>query len=98
MIEIRETAAYASWFVGLVDERARAKVMIRLRRLSLGNPGDVRPVGRGVSELRIDWGPGLRVYFAQRGESLVVLLGRGDKRTQARDIQRALDLARRLGN
>ena len=96
MIEIRETAAYASWFAGLADERARAKVLIRLRRLSLGNPGDVRPVGRGVSELRIDWGPGLRVYFAPRGDSLVVLLGGGDKRTQARDIQRALDLARRL--
>ena len=96
MIEIRETAAYASWFARLVDARARAKVLIRLRRLSLGNPGDVRPVGRGVSELRIDWGPGLRVYFAPRGDSLVVLLGGGDKRTQARDIQRALDLARRL--
>jgi putative addiction module killer protein len=97
VIEIRETAAYASWFAGLVDERARAKVLIRLRRLSLGNPGDVRPVGRGVSELRIDWGPGLRVYYAQRGDALVILLGGGDKRTQTRDIQRALDLARRLG-
>ena len=98
MIEIRETAAYATWFAGLVDERARGKVLIRLRRLSLGNPGDARPVGRGVSELRIDWGPGLRVYFIAQGDSLVVLLGGGDKRTQARDIQRALDLARRLAN
>ena len=96
MIEIRETAAYASWFAGLVDERARAKVLVRLRRLSLGNPGDARPVGRGVSELRIDWGAGLRVYFVSRGEAVVVLLGGGDKRTQARDIQQALDVARRL--
>ncbi len=97
MIEIRETGAYASWFASLLDERARAKVLIRLRRLSLGNPGDVRPVGSGVSELRIDWGPGLRVYFVARGEAVVVLLGGGSKSTQARDIRRALDLAQRLG-
>lgn len=96
MIEIRETAAYASWFAGLVDQRARVKVLIRLRRLSLGNPGDVRAVGRGVSELRIDWGPGLRVYYVQRGDALVILLGGGDKSSQARDILRAVDLARRL--
>lgn len=96
MIEIRETAAYASWFAGLVDERARAKVLVRLRRLSLVNPGDVRPVGRGVSELRIDWGPGVRIYFVTRGKALVILLGGGDKRTQARDIARASELALHL--
>jgi putative addiction module killer protein len=96
VIEVRETADYARWFAGLVDERVRAKVLIRLRRLSLGNLGDVRPVGRGVSELRIDWGPGLRVYFVALGDSLVILLGGGDKSTQARDIERALDLAMRL--
>ena len=68
----------------------------RIRRLSLGNPGDVRPVGEGVSEIRIDYGPGYRVYFAQLGRTLVVLLAGGDKDSQSRDIQRALELARGL--
>jgi putative addiction module killer protein len=67
--------------------------MVRLRRLSLGNPGDVKPVGEGVSELRIDYGPGYRVYFIQRGETLIVLLAGGDKRTQERDIHLAKALA-----
>jgi putative addiction module killer protein len=69
---------------------------VRIRRLSLGNPGDVRPVGEGVSELRVDYGPGYRVYFAQRGHDVVILLAGGDTRTQARDIKAALELARDL--
>jgi len=96
MIEIRQTEAYAQWFDGLRDRTARARIDVRIRRLSLGNPGDVRPVGEGVSELRIDYGPGYRVYFVERGETLVVLLAGGDKRTQDRDIKAALELARDL--
>jgi putative addiction module killer protein len=93
MIEIRQTAAYASWFASLRDRQARARIDVRIRRLSLGNSGDVKPVGGGVSELRIDYGPGYRVYFVQRGQQLVILLAGGDKRTQAQDIQTALELA-----
>jgi len=96
MIEIRQTAVYARWFDGLRDRQARAQIDLRIRRLSLGNPGDAKPVGEGVSELRVDYGPGYRVYFTQRGETLAVLLAGGDKRTQARDIKKALDLARNL--
>ena len=96
MIEIRQTEAYDRWFESLRDRQARTRIDIRVRRLSLGNPGDVKPVGEGVSELRIDYGPGYRVYFVQRGQTLVVLLAGGDKRTQARDIKAALELARNL--
>lgn len=96
MIEVRQTDEYAKWFKGLLDRQARARINTRIRRLSLGNPGDVRPVGEGVSELRIDYGPGYRVYFVQRGEMLVILLAGGDKRTQNRDIRTALELAREL--
>ncbi len=93
MIEIRQTEVYASWFARLRDRQARARVDVRIRRLSLGNAGDVRPVGEGVSELRIDYGPGYRVYFVQRGAALIILLAGGDKRTQDEDIQTALELA-----
>lgn len=96
MIEIRQTDEYARWFASLRDRQARARVDARIRRLSLGNPGDVKPVGEGVSELRIDHGPGYRVYFVQRGQTLVVLLAGGDKRTQDRDIKLARALARKL--
>ena len=96
MIEIRQTDVYAQWFDSLRDRQARARIVARIRRLSLGNPGDVRPVGEGVSELRIDYGPGYRVYFVQRSQTLVVLLAGGDKRTQDRDIITALELARGL--
>lgn len=96
MIEIRQTEVYSRWFRTLRDRQARARINIRIRRLSLGNPGDARPVGEGVSELRIDYGPGYRVYFVQRGQTLVVLLAGGDKQSQGRDIRRALDLAREL--
>lgn len=94
MIEVRQTEHYARWFGGLRDRVARARIDIRIRRLSLGNAGDVRPVGEGVSELRIGYGPGYRVYFIQRGEELILLLAGGDKSTQARDIRKAKDLAR----
>ncbi len=94
MIEVRETSAYADWFAGLRDLQARARVLVRIRRLSLGNSGDARPIGEGVSELRIDHGPGYRVYFVRRGEQLVILLGGGDKKSQQRDISAALALAK----
>jgi putative addiction module killer protein len=96
VIEIRQTETYASWFDNLRDRRARARIDVRIRRLSLGNPGDVRPVGSGVSELRIEYGPGYRVYFVQPGRMLIVLLAGGDKRTQERDIKKARELARML--
>ena len=96
MIEVRQTDEYAEWFKSLRDRRAQARINTRIRRLLLGNPGDVKPVGEGVSELRIDYGPGYRVYFAQRGQTLVILLAGGDKRTQNRDIRTALELAREL--
>jgi putative addiction module killer protein len=96
MIEISQTDTYINWFESLRDRQARAGIDIRIRRLSVGNPGDVKPVGQGVSELRIDYGPGYRVYFIQTGETLIILLAGGDKRTQARDIKTALTLAQDL--
>jgi len=96
MIEIRQTETYSEWFSDLRDHQAKARINIRIRRLSMGNPGDVKPVGRGVSELRVDYRPGYRVYFKQRGETLIILLAGGDKRTQERDIKTALDLAQYL--
>jgi putative addiction module killer protein len=96
MIEVRQTEVYSRWFNDLRDRQARARINVRIRRLSLGNFGDVKPVGEGVSEMRIEYGPGYRVYFAQRGHALVVLLAGGDKHTQDKDIKRALDLAREL--
>lgn len=96
MIELRETRAFSAWLMGLRDAVARARIAARLRRLALGNPGDVRPVGEGVSELRIDHGPGYRVYFVQRGTVLIVLLCGGDKRTQDHDIGTARRMAREL--
>ena len=91
--EVRQTDVYVDWFARLRDRAARARITVRIRRLSLGNPGDVKPVGRGVSEMRIDYGPGYRIYFVRRGNDIVVLLCGGDKRTQDRDIARALELA-----
>ena len=96
MIEIRQTEVYARWFEKLRDRQARARIDVRIRRLSLGNPGDVRAVGEGVLELRIDHGPGYRVYYVHRGRSVVILLAGGDKRTQDRDIGTAQELAREL--
>jgi putative addiction module killer protein len=93
MIEIVQSAVFESWFSGLKDVQARARITARIRRLSLGNAGDVKPVGAGVSEMRIDYGPGYRVYFLQRGKVVAVLLCGGDKRTQQKDIRQALDIA-----
>ena len=95
MIEVRQTAEYEKWFESLRDRTARVRVDIRIRRLSLGNLGTVEPVGEGVSELKIDYGPGYRVYFVQHGSHYVLLLVGGDKSTQARDIRRAKELARK---
>lgn len=96
MIEIRQTDLYARWIEKLRDGQAKARIAIRIRRLSLGNPRDVRSVGGRVSELRIDHGPGYRVYFMKRGEALVILLAGGDKSSQAGDIRNARELARIL--
>lgn len=96
MFEIRKTETYAQWLDGLHDIHARARVQVRVERLAAGNPGDVKPVGEGVSELRIDYGPGYRVYFTIRGSTVIILLAGGDKRTQAADIKTALRLARYL--
>ena len=96
MFEVRKTEVYAKWLDGLRDVRARARVLVRVERLAAGNPGDVRPAGEGVSELRIDYGPGYRVYSKKQGRTIVVLLAGGDKRSQSRDIETALRLARNL--
>ena len=96
MIDVRQAEVFSQWFERLRDRRARARINTRIRRLSLGNPGDVKPVGEGVSELRIDYGPGYRVYFAQHGQTLVILLAGGVKHTQDRDIKIAQELARGL--
>ena len=93
MVEIRQTETFARWFRRLRDPRAQRRIQARIDRLEIGNPGDVRPVGGGVSEMRIDYGPGYRVYFARRGVTLVILLAGGDKRTQQQDIATALKLA-----
>ena len=96
MIEVRETPHYADWFAALRDIQAKARILVRIRRLSLGNAGDAKSVGDGVREMRIDYGPGYRVYFTGRGETLVILLAGGDKRTQDRDISKAHELAKGL--
>jgi len=96
MIEIRKTDNFTKWLDSLNDIRARARVLARIERLAGGNPGDVKPVGEGVSELRIDYGPGYRVYYKKQGRSLIILLAGGDKRTQSRNIKTALRLARNL--
>ena len=96
MIETRKTERFARWLDGLTDIRARARIQARIERLATGNPGDVEPVGSGVSELRIDYGPGYRVYFKKRGGEQIILPAGGDKSTQARDIKLALRLARNL--
>jgi putative addiction module killer protein len=96
VVEIRKTAIFAHWLDGLRDLQARARIQARIERLALGHRGDVKPVGEGVSELRINHGPGYRVYYKQRGRELVIILVGGDKSTQARDISSALRLARNL--
>ena len=96
MIQIQQTKTYVKWFSGLRDRVARARIDIRIRRLSLGNAGNAKPVGDGVSELRVDYGPGYRIYFVQRGEVVIVLLAGGDKSTQDKDIRNAKVLAKDL--
>lgn len=96
MLEIRKTEAYAQWIDNLRDLQARARVQVRIERLAAGNPGDIKAVGEGVSELRIDYGLGYRVYFTKRGREVVILLAGGDKTTQSADIRIALRLARNL--
>ena len=96
MIEIRKTDNFAKWIDGLRDIRARARILVRIERLASGNPGDVKAVGEGVSELRINYGPGYRVYYKKRGQRVIVLLAGGDKGTQAKDIKTALRLAQNL--
>jgi len=96
MLEIRKTESYSHWIDNLRDLQARARVQVRIERLAAGNSGDVRAVGEGVSELRIDYGPGYRVYFTKRGREVVILLAGGDKTTQSADIKNALRLARNL--
>ena len=96
MPEVRQTESFVRWLTGLRDRRARARIQARIDRLALGNPGDLKPVGGGLSEMRIDYGPGYRVYFVERGTAVVILLAGGDKRTQERDIALARELASNL--
>jgi putative addiction module killer protein len=93
MIEFKQTEAFRKWRTRLKDERIRVLIASRLDRLAFGNAGDVRPVGRGISELRIDHGPGYRIYFLKRGDTIIILLCGGDKSTQAKDIKTAKRLA-----
>ena len=96
MLEIRKTGIFVDWLNGLQDIRARSRILVRIERLAMGNPGDVKPVGEGVSEMRIDYGPGYRVYFKSFGNKLIILLAGGDKHSQSDDIKTALRLARNL--
>ena len=96
MIEVRKTDIFAKWLDSLNDIHARTRILVRIERLSTGNPGDVKPVGEGVSELRIPYGPGYRIYYKKTGQSLIILLAGGDKSSQAKDIKTAIRLARNL--
>jgi putative addiction module killer protein len=96
MLEVRQTDEFRRWLSSLADQRARAKIASRVERLGLGNPGDVAPVGEGISEMRVPYGPGYRVYFKQTGKTVVLLLCGGDKSTQQKDIKRAKEIAAEL--
>jgi len=96
MIEVVETEVFSDWLAALADVRARARILTRIGRMADGNPGDMKPVGDGVSEMRIDYGPGYRVYFTRKGRFYVLLLCGGDKSSQARDIARAKTMAQEL--
>jgi putative addiction module killer protein len=96
MIEIRKTELFAKWLDDLRDIQVKARVLVRIERLASGNAGDVKPVGEGVSEMRIDYGPGYRVYYIQRGSELIILLAGGDKCSQSKDIKSAIRLAQNL--
>ncbi len=94
MLEVQKTEVFDEWLSRLADQRAKAK--IRIERLGLGNPGDVKPVGDGISEMRVPYGPGYRVYFKQTDKAVILLLCGGDKSTQAKDIKRAKEIAAEL--
>jgi putative addiction module killer protein len=96
MVQVRQAERFVRWLEGLRDLIGRAKVLARIERLIGGNPGDAKPVGDGVSELRINFGPGYRVYYLQKGSTLIILLAGGDKSSQAKDIQAALQLVNTL--
>ena len=93
MFDLKQTETFLKWRTRLKDERARAVIASRLDRVAFGNAGDMKPIGNGVSELRIDFGPGYRIYFARRGKTVIILLCGGDKSTQAKDIETAKRLA-----
>ena len=96
MIEVRRTAVFTKWFDGLPDQNARMRIVTRIRRMEVGNPGDVKLVGEGVSEVRVDYGPGYRLYFIQQGQELIILLCGGDKSSQSRDIASAKQMAKEI--
>jgi putative addiction module killer protein len=96
MLEVQKTDEFDEWLLGLVDQKAQAKIASRIERLGLGNPGDVKPVGEGVSEMRVAYGPGYRVYFKQTGKTIILLLCGGDKSTQEKDIKRAKEIVAEL--
>lgn len=96
MIEVRQTAVFSKWLDGLRDRSARLRIATRIRRMEFGNPGDVKAVGEGVSEMRITYGPGYRVYFVQDGDTVVILICGGDKSSQSRDIAQAKQMAKEL--
>ncbi len=96
MLIVRQTDGFKQWLAGLNDSSARIRILTRIDRLALGNAGDVEPVGEGVSEMRIHYGAGYRVYFVQRGDTLVIILAGGTKKTQDKDIRAAIKLAKNL--
>ena len=96
MIEVRQTEIFENWFKQLKDRKAKARIQVRIDRMTVGNFGDVAPIGEGVSELRVHYGPGYRVYFVQRGQIVVILLSGGDKSSQNSDIRKAKELAKQL--
>jgi putative addiction module killer protein len=96
MKEIRESEYFKTWFADLRDKNAQYRILTRIKRLSEGNPGDVKPVGEGISEMRIDYGPGYRVYYKDTGKEIIILLCGGDKRTQSRDIEQAKEILQNL--
>jgi putative addiction module killer protein len=96
MIEVRQTLVFSQWLDALRDAQARKRIIVRIRRLELGNPGDIKPVGEGVSEMRIAYGPGYRLYFTRSGDTIIILLCGGDKSSQSRDIATARQLAKEI--
>jgi putative addiction module killer protein len=96
MMQIVQTAVLTAWLNGLNDQSAKSRIIVRIRRFELGNPGDIKSVGDGVNEMRIDYGPGYRIYFTRRGEIVVILLCGGDKRSQSKDIKAAQRMAKEV--